>query len=110
MLIGFMLYLGLPGALIAQLKSLFAGNVLRFLNPNAWRDEILSRGMGGILAASNVMWADVKRNLISQASGRVLEVGAGSGETVMYYQSEKVMQSNIDSSFYLLIFLGAVLD
>lgn len=89
-LIIFLLYLGLPGAILAQIKNVFTGKPWRILNPNVWRNEVIARGMGGILAASNLMWADVKRTLLSQASGRVLEVGAGSGESVSYYNADKV--------------------
>ena len=48
------------------------------------------------------MYADIKRQLIGQARGRVLEVGAGTGETVKYYRKGQVdvvygVEPNVDA-------------
>ena len=47
------------------------------------------------------MYADIKRELIGQAKGRVLEIGAGTGETVKYYRKRQVdvvygVEPNVD--------------
>ena len=36
------------------------------------------------------MYADLKNGLISQAKGRVLEIGAGTGESVKYYKKDQI--------------------
>lgn len=41
-------------------------------------------------------WKTVKKDLISKAEGRVLEVGAGSGLTTAYYDESKVSQSSYE--------------
>lgn len=48
------------------------------------------------------MYADIKRQLIDQARGRVLEIGAGTGETVKYYRKGQVdvvygVEPNLDA-------------
>jgi len=43
-----------------------------------------------ILAQSDKMWAKEKKSVVSQASGVVLEIGAGAGHTVPYYESSKI--------------------
>jgi len=36
------------------------------------------------------MFAPIKKDIVAQAKGRVLEIGAGTGETVKYYDQSKV--------------------
>lgn len=84
---GIMLFHGLPGAIWQQLTH---PNPIRWISPWAWRDAILGNGMGPLLKRGNEEWAPVKGPLIKDAYGRVLEVGAGSGETIEYYDAAKV--------------------
>jgi SAM-dependent methyltransferase len=58
--------------------------------PSRWRDSFLAAGQPFLLAMADKMYASPKRKLLSQAKGRVLEVGAGTGETVKYYDRSKV--------------------
>ena len=70
--------------------------------PTAWRKSFLNAGQPALLAEADVMYADIKRQLIGQARGRVLEVGAGTGETVKYYRKGQVdvvygVEPNVDA-------------
>ena len=58
--------------------------------PSAWRNSILKYGQPFLLAQADKMFKDQKTKVISQAKGRVLEIGAGTGETVKYYDKNKV--------------------
>jgi SAM-dependent methyltransferase len=58
--------------------------------PSSWRDSFLAAGQPFVLAMTDKMYARPKGKLLSQAKGRVLEVGAGTGETVKYYDRTKV--------------------
>ncbi|EPQ30180.1 uncharacterized protein PFL1_02296 [Pseudozyma flocculosa PF-1] len=78
---------GLPGAIRAQFSRL---SPVSWLNPFRWHELILANGFGYILAQSNKNWEPVKRPLLASARGRVLEVGAGSGENVVYYDLDRV--------------------
>src|SRR5437879_2959642 len=58
--------------------------------PSIWRDNILNGGQPFLLAAADKAFGKYKKEVLSHAYGRVLEVGAGTGETVKYYDSDKV--------------------
>jgi hypothetical protein len=60
------------------------------LSPSAWHKSILNAGQPFLLADADRMYASQKRKVVSQAKGRVLEVGAGTGETVKYYDMRKI--------------------
>eukprot|EP01117_Protostelium_nocturnum_P017490 TRINITY_DN711_c0_g1_i1.p1 TRINITY_DN711_c0_g1~~TRINITY_DN711_c0_g1_i1.p1 ORF type:complete len:281 (-),score=64.16 TRINITY_DN711_c0_g1_i1:70-912(-) len=81
-----LLYYGVPGAIREQ----FSNPSLHLLNPFRWKALILSNGFGPILAGANKLYQNIKGPLLKNAYGTVLEVGAGSGETVMYYDNEKI--------------------
>ena len=70
--------------------------------PRAWQKSFLNAGQPYILAEVDKLYADAKMSIVSQARGRVLEVGAGTGETVKYYDKSKIdviygVEPNIDA-------------
>ena len=58
--------------------------------PSVWHKCLLNGGQPIVLAQADRIYAPHKRRLLSQAYGRVLEIGAGTGETVKYYDKSKV--------------------
>jgi 16S rRNA A1518/A1519 N6-dimethyltransferase RsmA/KsgA/DIM1 with predicted DNA glycosylase/AP lyase activity len=58
--------------------------------PSKWHKSILNAGQPYLLAEADRMFAHIKKDIIAQAKGRVLEIGAGTGETVKYYDQSKV--------------------
>ena len=58
--------------------------------PSRWHKQILNGGQPFLLAMADRMYAPIKTEIIAQAKGRVLEIGAGTGETVKYYDQSKV--------------------
>jgi SAM-dependent methyltransferase len=58
--------------------------------PSAWHKSFLNAGLPYLLTEADKMYANAKRPLFSQAKGRVLEVGAGTGETIKYYDKSKI--------------------
>lgn len=55
-----------------------------------WRDSFHHAAEPYLLALSDRLFHDVKGQLIAHAQGRVLEVGAGTGATVKYYDKTKI--------------------
>lgn len=84
-------FFGLPRAIWDQLTSL---NPFKILSPFAWRDAIWGHGSPPLLKISDTNYAAVRRQYLSQAYGKVLEVGAGSGELIKYYDQDKVSTSS----------------
>lgn len=90
-LVTFLLLYGFPRAILSQLSSAVRTlNPLPLLSPWAWRDAIWSAGSPTILAAGDAGMRDAKTTWLAGAYGRVLEVGAGSGETIKYYDAGAV--------------------
>jgi hypothetical protein len=58
--------------------------------PSVWHKILLNAGQPYLLASADKMFAPYKRELLAQAYGRVLEIGAGTGETIKYYNKDKV--------------------
>ena len=58
--------------------------------PSKWHKQILNGGQPSLLAEADRMFAPIKKDIVAQAKGRVLEIGAGTGETVKYYDQSKV--------------------
>ena len=58
--------------------------------PSEWRKSFIKVGQPYLLAQADKIFARSKRRLVSQAKGRVLEIGAGTGETIKYYDKSKV--------------------
>src|SRR5437764_6165548 len=55
-----------------------------------WRDSFLHAAQPSLMAMADKMFSDEKCKLVSQAKGRIMEVGPGTGETVKYYDKSKV--------------------
>ncbi len=64
--------------------------VFRLLSPWHWRDLIFGGAGPFVLGQSDKNWASIKRPLLENASGKVLEVGSGSGLGLFYYNSKSV--------------------
>ena len=60
------------------------------MNASHWRDSFIHTAQPSLMAMADKTFSNEKRRLVSQAKGRVLEVGAGSGETLKYYDKNKV--------------------
>lgn len=78
---------GLPISIVQQLSTL---SPTKLLSPWAWRDAIWGNGSPAVLKEGDKMMYDAKKEFVSLAYGTVLEVGAGSGETIKYYEDAKV--------------------
>lgn len=89
-LITIQLYIsGFPGALLDQLRH---PNPINLINPFHWQRLIFSNGFPAILKISDDMWRDVKAPLLHTAHGRILEVGAGAGDSVGHYDADKIQR------------------
>ncbi|KAE8223818.1 hypothetical protein CF319_g3201 [Tilletia indica] len=80
---------GLPRAIFYQITH---PNPFKLLSPWAWRDLVLQYGFGALLNFADAQHRAIKAPLVALAYGRVLEVGAGSGLTVKYYNPDKVTE------------------
>jgi hypothetical protein len=63
---------------------------LSIFSIHSWHMSILNAGQPWLLADADRIFAPQKRKVVAQAKGRVLEVGAGTGETVKYYDMRKI--------------------
>ncbi|CAD6885770.1 unnamed protein product [Tilletia controversa] len=80
---------GLPWAVVHQITH---PNPFKLVSPWAWRDLVLQYGFGALLNAADIQHRALKAPLVALAHGRVLEVGAGSGLTIKYYNPDKVTE------------------
>ncbi|GAC73087.1 predicted methyltransferase [Moesziomyces antarcticus T-34] len=78
---------GLPGAIVEQLRN---PNPINLINPLHWKQLAFNHGFSSILAVADEMYKDMKTPLLQGAYGRVLEVGAGAGNSVGYYDQSKI--------------------
>lgn len=78
---------GLPGAVWSQVRH---PSLFNLVNPFAWQRLVLANGFTSVLRVSNEIYVNVKRPVIAAAYGKVLEVGAGSGESAAYYNIDKI--------------------
>lgn len=58
--------------------------------PSAWQKAMHKAAHPYLLAQVDNMYGKQKRDLVSQAKGRILEIGAGTGETIKYYDKSKI--------------------
>lgn len=89
LLMSLMLFHGIVPALRQQLGNV-ASRPWKVLSPWAWRDAILGASMPLLLDVSDKGWAPIKQALLHEADGDVLEVGAGGGTTIKYYDVQQV--------------------
>ncbi|CDR87312.1 uncharacterized protein SPSC_00438 [Sporisorium scitamineum] len=80
---------GLPGAILHQLRH---PNPLNLLNPLHWKRLIFANGFGTVLKTSDELYVNMKQPLLRSAYGRVLEIGAGAGDSVGHYDKVKIQQ------------------
>ncbi|EST09532.1 hypothetical protein PSEUBRA_000747 [Kalmanozyma brasiliensis GHG001] len=78
---------GFPGALFEQLRH---PSPINLINPFHWKSLIFSHGFPVVLRTSDEMYVNMKRPLLRSAYGRVLEVGAGAGDSVGHYDASKI--------------------
>lgn len=78
---------GFPGALLEQLRH---PQPLNLINPLRWKSLIFAHGFGSVLATSDEMYRNIKQPLLHSAYGRILEVGAGAGDSVGHYDASKI--------------------
>ena len=96
---------GVVPAILTQLRAifsfLFSGQVLSpihwvhfvlftLFNPWHWRDLILGIAFPSVLAQADLTAKEYKELLFVNAKGVILEVGAGSGANLKYYDASKV--------------------
>lgn len=62
----------------------------RIISASCWRDSMVRAAQPSLMAMADKVFSNEKRKLIHAAKGRVLEVGAGTGETLKYYDMGKV--------------------
>jgi hypothetical protein len=70
--------------------------------PSAWRKSIHKVSCPYLLAQADIMLAKFKQELVSQAKGHILEIGAGTGATIKYYDKSKIdvvygVEPNLDA-------------
>jgi len=78
---------GIFPAIYKQFTSL---SIRSLLSPRQWWSAIFATGFPALLETADKEWATQKRQVISHASGNILEVGPGAGHTIAYYNPEKV--------------------
>lgn len=78
---------GFPGALIQQLRH---PSLINWVNPFHWKNLIFAHGFPTVLRTSDEMYVNMKRPLLQSAYGRVLEIGAGAGDSVGHYDAGKI--------------------
>lgn len=78
---------GLPGAIIQQARHPQPANLI---NPFHWQKLIFANGFSTVLRVSDEMYKDIKQPLLNSAYGKILEIGAGAGDSVGHYDPEKI--------------------
>lgn len=90
MLVSTLYFFGIPHALYAQLTSL---NPFQWLNLLHWRNLIIEAGLPRLLKLGDADSGPLKREaLYPHVKGKVLELGAGTGLTLAYYNHTAIEQ------------------
>jgi SAM-dependent methyltransferase len=76
----FILSHGLPSTLRYMLHHPFG-----LFSLGVWQSQLSAATQPWLLRGLDMQWAAVKRHILRDARGVVLEVGAGTGETIKYY-------------------------
>jgi hypothetical protein len=63
---------------------------LSLLSPSAWQTQLVSVNQPWLMELVDQDFAPVKHKVLQITRGVVLEIGAGSGETLKYYPMEKI--------------------
>jgi len=71
-------------------QQLSAFSIRSVLSPRQWWSAIFATGFPYLLQESDKTWAIQKRQVVTHASGNILEVGPGAGHTIAYYDASKV--------------------
>jgi len=71
-------------------RQLSSPSLFKLLSPRVWWSEIFASGFPALLDGADKQWASVKKQLLANANGNILEVGSGAGHTIAYYNPEKV--------------------
>lgn len=86
LIIAMMIIKGFPAAIFFQMTH----PSIHLFNPFRWIRLVQECGFAKILAFGDVIWRGYKQPLVEQASGKVLEIGAGTGENLKYYKNDNV--------------------
>lgn len=81
----YMFALGLPLSLLHMVR-----NPKQLLSLRQWRTSFLGAAQPNLLTLGDLLLNHAKRELLGHAHGVVLEVGAGRGHTLRYYDHTKV--------------------
>lgn len=60
------------------------------LSPSTLQSQLSAAAMPWFMAEVDASMTELKQSLVNEASGVVLEIGAGTGETLKYYNTERV--------------------
>lgn len=88
----YMIYVLFSLGIYSAFRTQFSKPSIRVFNPLRWKELVFVNGIGPILSGLNQHFSVIKGPLLGGAYGKVLEVGAGSGENVGYYHNEKIEQ------------------
>ncbi|TIB29558.1 hypothetical protein E3P84_03675 [Wallemia ichthyophaga] len=86
LIIAMMIIKGFPAAIFFQMTH----PSIHLFNPFRWIRLVQGCGFAKILAFGDVIWRGYKQPLVEQASGKVLEIGAGTGENLKYYKNDNI--------------------
>jgi SAM-dependent methyltransferase len=90
MLVSTLYFFGIPHAIYVQVTSL---NPLQWVNPIRWRNLIIEVGLPKLLKLGDADSGPLKREaLYPHVKGKVLELGAGTGLTLAYYNHAAIDQ------------------
>ncbi|KAI8810463.1 S-adenosyl-L-methionine-dependent methyltransferase [Cladochytrium replicatum] len=88
----YILIILLTGVPLAVREQFRKWSLRSWVNIFHWRQLIFGQGFGVLLGVAAQQNLGVKRSLLGRAHGRVLEIGAGSGENVKFYNPDKIGQ------------------
>lgn len=87
-LVVFLYTSGVPHAIYKQLTQ---PNPINWLNPFVWRGFIIEGGLPQVLKGGDELSRPLKKEAITPfAKGKILELGAGTGLTLQYYDENKI--------------------
>lgn len=63
---------------------------LSIFSLSTWRSQLIEATQPWLMDLVDQSWAPVKGEILKNANGRVLEIGAGTGETLKYYPLKQI--------------------